>query len=178
MYCRSNGGKLFRRYFGVSLAWWHTYKWCSKRIVQVFDADFFGPLFHHLFPRREFCSDKLKLPAVTTYLSYVRLAYPLFKEKLTTALGKPYLTERQRCLLQNLSDLCEYFIPVVCDFYNCVCNNILLLSVIWYIKFIYVYVCAFYVEFFLYVLTIMYKILILIFFLVWYIYSVGVHICC
>jgi hypothetical protein len=113
MYDTSGAGVQLRKYMGVSLAWWHSYKWCSKRIIQVFASDFFGPMFHHLFPHTDFHPDKMSHTAITTYLSYVRLAYPAFKNRLVGAMSRSGLTERQACLLQNLSDLCEYFIPVV-----------------------------------------------------------------
>ena len=55
----------------------------------------------------------MKLPAMTTYLSYIRLAYPSFRQQLLDLLGRGDLSVRQRTYLTNLRDLCEYFIPVV-----------------------------------------------------------------
>jgi hypothetical protein len=81
--------------------------------MQVFGKDIIGPMFHHLFPNKEFSVAKMKLPALTTYLTFIRLAYPAFKEQLHTATGRADLTVRQQTVLQNMTDLVEFFIPVV-----------------------------------------------------------------
>lgn len=113
MYDKSGAGILLRKYTGVSMAWWHSYKWATKRVMEVFGKDFIGPMFHHMFSDKEYNVNKMSHTARVTYLSYIRLAYPLFKEALEEALLKRNLTTRQKTVLQNLSDLCEYFIPVV-----------------------------------------------------------------
>ena len=102
-----------RKYMAVSLAWWHTYKWSTLLTMKLFSCDFIGPWFHHLFPDRSFNVDYLKLPKATTYLTWIRLAYPSFRSKLNESLEKNDLNNRQKTLLTNLKDLCEYFIPVV-----------------------------------------------------------------
>lgn len=79
----------------------------------MFGKDLIAPMFHHLFPDREYAPDKMKLPAMTTYLSYIRLAYPSFRDELAISLSRRDLTTRQSHVLQNLSDLCEFFIPAV-----------------------------------------------------------------
>ena len=102
-----------RRYTGVSLAWWHSFKWCTKMIMQVFANDFIAPMFHFMFPTREYSVKKQRHTPNMVYLSYIRLAYPLFKEELAVALGQSTLAVRKKVLLQNLQSLCEYFIPAV-----------------------------------------------------------------
>lgn len=121
MYDRSNGGRMLRTYAGCSLAWWHSYKWATKRIMVVYATDFIAPLFHYLFPDRQFDPMKSSHSASTTILSYIRLAYPRFKDSLQQALGVATISVRQRTILQNLQHLCEFFIPVVRDFIMCVC---------------------------------------------------------
>ena len=116
MYDRSGAAVHLRKYMGLSLAWWHSYKWATKKILQVFGKDLIAPMFHHLFPDREYAPDKMKLPAMTTYLSYIRLAYPSFRDELGISLSRRDLTARQSHVLQNLSDLCEFFIPAVREF--------------------------------------------------------------
>lgn len=116
MYDRSGAAVQLRKYMGLSLAWWHSYKWATKKIMQVFGKDIIAPMFHHLFPDREYAPDKMKLPAMTTYLSYIRLAYPSFRDELAISLSRRDLTARQSHVLQNLSDLCEFFIPAVREF--------------------------------------------------------------
>ena len=76
-----------------------------------------APLFHYLFPTRQFDANKCSHTAATTILSYIRLAYPGFKDPLQELLENPTTTIKQRTILQNLQHLCEYFIPVVCIFF-------------------------------------------------------------
>lgn len=113
MYDRSGAADNLRQLTSVSLAWWHNYKWMTGRIMVVFGNDFLGPMFHHLFPDRCYDTNKMSLSGKATYLSYLRLAYPSFKPKLEEALRRGDLNTKQRTILQNLSDLCSYFIPVV-----------------------------------------------------------------
>lgn len=117
MYDRSEGGKRLRTYVGCSLAWWHSYKWATKRILIVYANDFIAPLFHYLWPARQFDPMKCSHTSATTILSYIRLAYPGFKNSLQEQLANPIITVRQRTILQNLQHLCEFFIPVVCIFW-------------------------------------------------------------
>ena len=111
-YDKNRAGQHLRNYTGWSLAWWHNYKWATFRILLVFGPDFFGPLFHRLFPDREFSPKKMSVPSATALLSYVRLAYPLVKQNLEDAikLGNR-IHPNQMALLKNLSDLFQYFIP-------------------------------------------------------------------
>lgn len=113
MYDKTDAAKDFRRYCGVTLAWWHTYKWASHKLVNVFAKDFIAPLFHHLFPSTEFNADKMKLSGHTTLLSYIRLAFPSFRQELKLAVSRGDISQRNQILLENLIKLCEYFIPVV-----------------------------------------------------------------
>ena len=107
---------------GVSLAWWHNYKWASFRIMNVFGADFIGGFFHALFPDTAFDINKMSFPSVTTLLSYIRLAYSDFVVQLDTAIAAPR-SARSAVMLGNLKALCGFFIPVVClllfAFYQC-----------------------------------------------------------
>lgn len=122
MYDRSDGGKQLRTYAGCSLAWWHSFKWATKRILIVYATDFIAPLFHYLFPDRQFDAMKCSHSAATTILCYIRLSYPSFKQTLIEVLANPLLTVRQKTILQNLQHLCEFFIPVVnfllCSYYS------------------------------------------------------------
>lgn len=120
MYDKSGGGVKLRKFMGVSLAWWHNYKWASNKIWSVFSVEFIAPLFHHLFPSKQFRVDKASHSQITTILSYIRLSYPSFKDKLDALMEtSDMMTVRQRSLLQNLQDLCEYFIPVVYFLFVC-----------------------------------------------------------
>jgi hypothetical protein len=117
MYDRSNATKLLRDYCSLSLAWWHSYKWCTKMIMTVFANDFIAPLFHQLFPCNEFNVDKMGLPSQTCILTYIRLAYPSFRTQLIEAKNHGDLSIKNQTLLNNLTSLCEFFIPVVIYIY-------------------------------------------------------------
>lgn len=80
----------------------------------VFGVDFIGPLFHRLFPDRNFDIKKMSVPSVTAILSYIRLSYPAVKDELDAAIllgNKVHPTQMN--LLTNLRALFEYFIPTV-----------------------------------------------------------------
>ena len=113
MYDASGAGINLRRFTGASLAWWHSFKWCTKMILQVFANDFIAPMFHFMFPTREFSVKKQRHTPNMVYLSYINLAYPSFKEQLELALEDLTMAPRKRVLLTNLQSLCEYFIPAV-----------------------------------------------------------------
>jgi hypothetical protein len=99
---------------GWSLAWWHNYKWATYRIMTVFSVDFIGPLFHTLFPDRNFNVKMMSVPSCTAILSYIRLSYPKVKPELDAAiLQGNRVHPSQMILLLNLRDLFEYFIPTV-----------------------------------------------------------------
>ena len=99
---------------GWSLAWWHNYKWATYRIMSVFAVDFIAPLFHTLFPDRQFNVKMMSVPSATAILSYIRLSYPKVKPELDAAiLQGNRVHPSQMILVLNLRDLFEYFIPTV-----------------------------------------------------------------
>jgi hypothetical protein len=114
MYDSSGAGIHLRKFMGVSLAWWHNYKWVSKRIIVAFSNSFIGPMFHYLNPTQRWSPTTVKHSAASTYLSYIRLAYPSFKHHIDNALANRSTRPEARQLLMNLQHLCEFFIPVVC----------------------------------------------------------------
>ena len=95
----------------------------------MFGPDFFAPLFHRLFPDREFSARKMSVPSATALLSYVRLSYPAVKQQLEDAIKLGHgIQPNQMALLKNLQDLFEYFIPIVshfCDVLLMLCCNII-----------------------------------------------------
>ena len=117
MYDRTNCGAQLRKFMSVSLAWWHNYKWATKMICKIFSSDFFVPLYHHLFPDRQCNIAMWSHTGIVTFCNYIRLAYPAFREQLRQSLTGQ-LSTRQRVLLTNLTDLCEFFIPVVSLIYT------------------------------------------------------------
>ena len=131
MYDYSGAGAKLRKYTFCSLAWWHSYKWATKELIRVFTSDFIAPLFHHLWPQREFNAKKISHPANTTYLTYIRLAYPRFRNDLEAAVAQPGQNARQKALLTNLTDLCQFFIPVVRhNIYTSLYLNVLVFGIV------------------------------------------------
>ena len=121
MYDASTCGRHLRKYVGVSLAWWHNYKWATARIFTVFAPDFIAPFYHSLFPDRSCDVNKMSHPAITTILSYMRIAYPSFRDALINAIeSDDHMPPRSLDLLHNMYTMLEYFIPVVCiDLFAC-----------------------------------------------------------
>ena len=159
LYDKNGAGVHLRKYTGWSLAWWHNYKWATYRIMTVFAVDFIGPLFHTLFPDRQFSVKMMSVPSVTAILSYIRLSYPNVKPELDAAILRgSSVHPAQMILLLNLRDLFEYFIPTVslllqdliCFFSRCFC---FMLSLVFkmpnlFIKILLEFLCLFCVFFF------------------------------
>ena len=113
MYDVSGEGRPFAKSFSLTLGLWHNYKQASLKVYETFLSLFFIRMYFHLVPQHDFYR-KTALINVVHALSLVRLAYPEFKAELDAALkmpdvvGEPFMN-----VLQNLRDLCTFFIPVV-----------------------------------------------------------------
>jgi hypothetical protein len=124
MYDGSGAGKELRKVTYNGLAYWHTMKIAFFKIYEMFADEFITASFHHLYPGNIFFAKPSYLSAVMVHLTYIRLAYPLFKKQLHAALAKDDLNFEQRVRLSNLKDLCEFFIPVVRSISN-IANDML-----------------------------------------------------
>jgi len=120
-YDKSECCKKLRQFTSVHLAWWHNYKWASRKIFEVFGKDFIAGMFHTLFPSVNFNMKYMSHTTINTYLTYIRLAYPSFRQQLVSALRKDDLTEHARQVLMNLQSMCEFFIPVVTKLHTVSC---------------------------------------------------------
>ena len=102
-------------YTGVSLAWWHSYKWATKTLFRVFGPDILAPMFHHLYPGSQYSSELPSHTALTQHLSHLRLAYPLFKQELANMRDRHAIPTKNRMVLDtcNIYHLLEFFIPAV-----------------------------------------------------------------
>lgn len=115
MYDPSGVGRGMRKWAVVTLGTWHPYKQANTLIWHHWAARVFAPLFHDLIPQSKFHLSA-RLVSITAHLSYVRLAYPMFKAELTEAIN--FCTDKGNRIvelshLQDLKNLCEFFIPVV-----------------------------------------------------------------
>ena len=106
----------------VSLGTWHTYKHASIMVWKRFGDVLLAGLYHSLYPNSRF-KRKDRLSAITQVLVYIRMAYPDFRDQLDAALLMDNLSEQSTVCLQNLKDLCEFYIPTVkcnlCDLCSC-----------------------------------------------------------
>ena len=106
-----------KRWFGPTLGAWHSYKQANAIVFRMFQRDFFAQLHFTMFPGQPFFFAQKKLSKNVVLFSWIRLAYPSFRGKLTTALqamesGNSSAKAGYRHLL-NLRFLCEWLIPVV-----------------------------------------------------------------
>lgn len=113
MYDKSDCCVKLRKFTSVHLAWWHNYKWACKKVFEVFGNDFIAGLFHTLFPSVNFNMKFMSHTSINTYLTYIRLAYPSFRDQLAAALQNVDLPISSKTVLLNLQSLCEFFIPAV-----------------------------------------------------------------
>ena len=93
----------------------HIYKMATTCVWRLFGADFLGPLFHQMFPNSKYPNNP-RLVLAARILSMVRLAYPRFKPELDQAIAREAKSRHEKAHLQNLKDLCEWFIPKVDTF--------------------------------------------------------------
>jgi hypothetical protein len=113
MYDHSNPTKKMKLYVGVTLAYWHTYKTMAQNVWKLGLADIFGPMFHHICPGNKL-KNNFPLRVVLTYFYYLMYAYSKFKMELQVEVQDNRYPPSIKRRLQNLQDLCEFFIPVVC----------------------------------------------------------------
>jgi hypothetical protein len=111
-----------RQWFTVTLGSWHPYKQANLIVWGHWGQRWFGPLFHDLIPNGKFFKSP-RLITVATFFTYVRLAYPYFRNDLKNAMAKSKgdtQVPATYAALLDLHQLLEFFIPVVCDV-NVVC---------------------------------------------------------
>ena len=117
MYDDSDGGKKYRKYCGVSLGWWHTYKHVALKIWEVFATTIWAPLFHHLYPGVTFFPKMKKLTQVLAIYQACMVAYRDVHEDLREAV----LDEHSKYLgtakmaLKEFEFVFDYALPVVCN---------------------------------------------------------------
>ena len=113
MYCKNGGGVRFRKFNGLNLAWWHSYKYCITQIWKQFAAEVFAPLWHNLYPGHTFFRKHGQVSVMAMHVMYLQLAYPAVKQKLHSLLDKDSLHAKSRVYVRDLIFLLELAIPVV-----------------------------------------------------------------
>jgi hypothetical protein len=115
MYDLSDGGQRARTRTVITLGYWHSYKQANFLVYKAFAKSFMAGCFPSLFPNIPFFPKPRHLSSIVTLLTYIRLAYPTFRDALATALSGD-VGAAQRKHLENLQALCEFYIPVVIYF--------------------------------------------------------------
>ena len=113
MYNVSGGGKTFRKYNSVNLAWWHTFKMAAMKIWKVFAPDVFAPLFHHLFPGHTFFVKPSSFVCVQAHLVWLFMSREAAIPKLTELTEDHTQPPRVASYARDVLFLLKIAIPVV-----------------------------------------------------------------
>jgi len=113
MYSPCGSGAFMRKYMVLQLGLWHSYKMAHELLYRHFALELFAPLFHSQIPSSEF-RPKTRLVHMERTFTCLRLAWhncsDYFKECMESKRTAPH----QKDVLQNIKDLCNFFIPAVC----------------------------------------------------------------
>jgi hypothetical protein len=113
MYDASDGGKQLRKYCGVNLAWWHTFKHVSLLLWRKFAATVWAPLFHDLFPGTQFFADNKNLSAVLGLFQCMQLAYSSLFAQVREDVADLRIRKERREALREILFVCDFAIPTV-----------------------------------------------------------------
>jgi hypothetical protein len=113
MYDKSNGGAHFRKYCGVSLGWWHTYKHVALKIWTVFADTVWAPLFHHLYPGTTFYPKMKNLTHVLAMYQCCMVSYRDLVDEARKAVDDLTFRPAARVAMQDLVFVIDYALPVV-----------------------------------------------------------------
>ena len=111
-----------RQWLCVQLGTWHPYKQANTVVWSHWGPRIFAPLFNEMIADANF-NKKARLTTIACFLTYVRLAYPLFRRQLTEAMRSVKALGMDKVGLSHLRDLqklCQFFIPVVSASQTCV----------------------------------------------------------
>ena len=109
----TNGGATFRKFNGINLAWWHSYKHVSLKVWDIFARDYLAPWWHRLYPGGQFHCKPSSFASVRTHMVMLSLAYPHIKPRLEKALQQASIIKRFKVALSDLEFLFEFALPTV-----------------------------------------------------------------
>jgi hypothetical protein len=96
---------------------WHSYKQANIQVFRMFRYMFLGQLHFEMFPTQPWFANQQKLPKLVLRFSWIRLAYPQFRQQLKDAIvTMSRLQETKKAgfvHLKNLEFMCEWCIPLV-----------------------------------------------------------------
>ena len=107
-----------RKFNGLNLAWWHTYKYSVGQIWKRFANEVFAPLWHNLYPGHTFYEKQAKVSIQVVHMMHLDMAYPAVQDKLHEVLTLPNVLPRTRVFVRDMIFLHEMAIPVVHESVN------------------------------------------------------------
>jgi hypothetical protein len=106
-----------RSWFAPSLGCWHSYKQGNIQVFRAFRHEFLAQLHFEMFPAQPWFANLARLPKLVLLFSWIRLAYPAFRQNLKDAITQMRLNEESTKAgyvhLKNLEFMCEWCIPLV-----------------------------------------------------------------
>jgi hypothetical protein len=96
----------------IMLGMWHNFKMAHLLIYRLFASTVFAPLFHHMVGGQAYVRPK-KLSKMQIVFTRLRLAWPMVKQHFKDVKADPRTQLHQADLLQQVQDLCKFFIPAV-----------------------------------------------------------------
>ena len=106
-----------KSWFAPSLGMWHSYKQGNIEIFRLYSNDLLMGLHFRMTPGQPFYLKKKKLSPILMIFSWIRLAYPKFRDELMSTIAsmeEDNSTSRAGYRhLKNIEFLCEWYIPVV-----------------------------------------------------------------
>jgi hypothetical protein len=95
------------------LGTWHISKQIHAVVWGVGSKCFFKGLFNELCPGATFFNKGVKLRTQMTFMMFIRLSYPKFRQQLVDAIQNRHVHDVQKVHLRNLRTLIEIMIPIV-----------------------------------------------------------------
>jgi len=106
-----------KSWFAPTLGLWHSYKQGNIEVFRLYQQDILMGLHFKMTPGQPFYLQKKKLSPILMMLSWIRLAYPSFRDDLKSAITDMEANNSTSRAgyrhLKNIEFLCEWFIPVV-----------------------------------------------------------------
>ena len=106
-----------KSWLAPTLGMWHSYKQANIEVLRLYMNEFFAGLHFKMTPGQPLYLTSKKLSPILMQFSWVRLAYPAFRDQLKAALLHMETVNSTSKAgyrhLKNLEFLCDWFIPVV-----------------------------------------------------------------
>ena len=113
LYDPSRAGESFKKRVAVVLGLWHPAKMLMLLIWRRFLLHFWAPYQHFLSPKSKVFK-KPKTSRMFALFAYARTAYEHVQNDFRALILDITLTPTTRSVIQNLVDMFEYYLPLVC----------------------------------------------------------------